>query len=102
MLPQIRPDCLHTDIQSSIQRNRSHPWQKGSDVPLHDDVAWRKPGINPSSDHIAASVGWSVGFNDYAVGVERPQNLFSICCYPPLNIGKDQLVSICIVHRASS
>jgi hypothetical protein len=40
---------------------------------------------------------------DPDLGQRIPQLVgISICCYPPLNIGKDQLVSSCIGHRASS
>jgi hypothetical protein len=73
----------------------------GGDVPPGDNIAWSKPGINPLRDHIAASVGWSVGFNDHTVRVERTQNLFSISCYPPVNIAAYQLVGSGIVHSAS-
>ena len=74
----------------------------GRDVPPCDHIAWSKPGINPLRDHIAASVGWSVGFNDHTVWIERVQNLFSIGCYPPVNIGAYQLLDSGIVQAGVS
>src|SRR5579883_1143443 len=71
------------------------------DLPAIDAIAWHKPGIDPSANHLFPSIGWSIGFYNQTSRIECTKDLFTISCYPPFYIPENELIGRDTLHTVS-